>query len=99
PPQVRKHKKISAREFCSTRSTTKLPPPLVTKSCCALGSAKPLGTPSSDSRKTGGIVMASSCQKREPCGARSMRKPAGRCACQRKGAHNFPSESGSYPEC
>jgi hypothetical protein len=30
-----------------------------------------------------------------PCGAQSMRKPADRCACHRKCAHNFRPDTGS----
>src|SRR5437016_6791822 len=89
---ARKRRRASAGSFCGTRSTTKLPPPSVTKSCCARGSAKPLDSHSNGSRKSGGTAMTSSSQRPGPCGVRSIRKAAGRRACQRKCARSFPPE-------
>src|SRR6266478_5839438 len=95
PLLIRKHRRVSAGSFCDMKSTTKLPPRLTTESCCARGSAKPLGSRLNASRKSGAIATDSSCQRLVPCGAQSMRKPPDQRACQRKCAHSFPPEFGS----
>jgi hypothetical protein len=94
PLLVRTHRRVSAGSFCDMKSTTKLPHASAIRSCCARGSAKPVALRSNASPKSGETATACFCQKLVPCGARSMRKPTGPPASQRKCAHSFLSERG-----
>jgi hypothetical protein len=87
-----KHKTQSAGSCCATRLTTRRRPRSATKPCFGHGLARPLGSPSNGSPKSGARAMAISCPKHARSGVPSILKLAGQCASQRKCAHNFPPE-------